>query len=69
MKINRCTWTRAIIRRAISAATPRPGTIDPADRRAVRTTAEVAITLSVPEEGGQSFGAHVSDMLWDGECG
>jgi hypothetical protein len=26
--------------------------------------AEVAITLSAPEEGAQSFGAHIFDMLW-----
>ena len=66
-EINRCTSTRVIIRRAISAATPKPGIVGPADRRAVRTMAEVAITLSVPEEGRQSFGAHISDILGDGE--
>jgi len=65
------TWTRAIILREISAATPKPGTVDPADRRAVRTMAEIAITPSAPEEleGGQSFGAHISDMLGDGGRG
>jgi len=36
-EINRCTSTRVIIRRAISAATPKPGIVGPADRRAVRT--------------------------------
>ena len=67
-KEKRHTWTSIRIRRAIPAAKPRPGTVEPADRRVVRTIAEVAITLStVPEVGGQTFGLLVSDMPPDDE--
>jgi len=59
----RPTWTSVRIRRAISAAKPKPGTVDPADRRVVNTIAEVAITFSTePEVGPQTFGVEVSDM-------
>ena len=60
--------TSVRMRRAISAAKPKPGTVDPADRRVVSTIVELAITLSTtPEVGVQKIGVEVSDMPLDDE--